>query len=62
MKTAFKVFFLVLAILEVVVFIISIYKMILDDYIDIPVLLFLALLSIILIYGIYYDIKDWRKL
>lgn len=62
MKTFVKSFVLVFLILELVVFSFSIYKMILDEFIHMPIFLFLGFLCIILIEGIYYIIKNWRKL
>lgn len=62
MKTFLKCYFLVLGILELSVFLFSIYKMMLGDYPNYWGLLFLGFLSIILIHGIYYMIKNWRKL
>lgn len=62
MKTGFKVFVLVLGILELLVYLLSIYKTILGDYPNYWGLLFLGFLSIVLIYGIFHIIKNWRQL
>lgn len=62
MKRMFIIFVLVLAILELLVFLYAICKMILGDYPDYWGLLFLGFLSLVLIYGIFHIIRNWRNL
>lgn len=54
------IFIVVLALIELVVFI-SFYKLLLEDKLNIPVLLFLGLLILLILYGFYKSIIEYGR-
>lgn len=55
------IFIVVLALIELVVFSLAFYKLLLEDKLNIPVLLFLGLLILLILYGFYKSIIEYER-